>query len=363
MVKRRIGVIFGGRSAEHDVSLKSASSVIRALDRKKFSSVCLGITREGAWKEYKGVKDNSEGEIFDEALRRISDGRWEAEAESFSPCKIKERVDFVLPVLHGPYGEDGRIQGFLDTLGIPYGGCGVAASAAAMDKCLFKRLMEREGLPVCGYECMSAADAMDPARVDEAERRIGYPCFVKPANMGSSVGISKASGRAELEEALRLAADFDSRLVIEEYVPCRELEVAALGNGRPLLTDVGEILCGGRFYDYGTKYSEGREKTKLLLSAPLSPRIREEIKEMAARAYEAIGACGFARIDFFFSRDTGKIYLNEINTIPGFTENSMFPLLWQAAGLEYGKIIERIIELGYERSNAENNGKTGIRRG
>ena len=327
MCKKRIGVLFGGRSEEHEVSLISASSVIRALDSEKFVPIYIGITRNGKWKKYDGPAE------------KIQDGSWEETATDLEPGQLSEIVDFALPILHGPYGEDGCIQGFLETLGIPYGGCGVLASAVSMDKQLFKQL----------------------------------PCFVKPANMGSSVGINKACTEEELIKALKNACLYDDKIVAEEYIDGRELEIAAIGGEEPELTDIGEIIPSTEFYDYAAKYGGERhdigignrerqyaKSSQLIIPADIGEEIKMQITSMAEKAYKAVGGYGFCRIDFFLKAQTKEMYINEINTIPGFTGGSMFPLLWEHQGLNLRQIIERIVDLGYERDYIRNNRKTTI---
>jgi D-alanine-D-alanine ligase len=354
--KKRIGILFGGRSGEHAVSLLSAASVIRAMNREKYELIYIGITREGIWKRY---EPDTAGSI-EASAAAIEEGSWEAAAENFEIGDLKKTIDFALPILHGPYCEDGKLQGLLEMLDIPYGGCGVLASAVAMDKVTAKQLFARYGLPVCRDVVLSREEV--ETRIDAAvrsvEETLGYPCFAKPANMGSSVGISKAVDQDSLREALKLAAAYDKRILVEEAINCREVETGILGNRRPAAAAVGEILSGGEFYDYQAKYTDGA--STLSIPAQLPQDCYETIREMAVKAYQAIDGEGYARVDFFIEKETGKIYLNEINTIPGFTKYSMFPLLWQEAGLEYDKLLERIIELGYERYNDKNCREAGV---
>ena len=342
--KTRLGIIFGGRSGEHEVSLMSAASVIRAVNKEKYELVYIGITKAGQWKIFEGTADE------------IEDGSWEKTAKDFNPGNIKEVIDFALPIIHGPYCEDGKLQGFLETMDIPYGGCGVLASSVAMDKLLAKDVFARNGLPICKHVgVMKSEYEVDPeAAIEKVEAELGYPNFVKPANLGSSVGISKASDRDGLKKAMELAFTYDKRLIVEEFINARELETAILGNAKPEAAEVGEILPSADFYDYEAKYLSGGA-SKLCIPAQLDPEMRDKIREYAVKAYSAIDGEGFSRVDFFIDRDTGKLYLNEINTIPGFTSISMFPKLWEAAGVKYQDTIERIIELGYERYNAKNN--------
>lgn len=348
MYKKRIGIIFGGRSAEHDVSLKSAAAVIRNLNSDKFVPVYIGISKKGEWKRFDG----------DPAL--IERGEWERHARELNTEKLKDIIDFALPILHGPYGEDGKVQGFLETLDIPYGGCGVLASAVCMDKQMFKELLEQKGFPVCRSVCMTREEAADDGALERAAGRLGFPCFVKPANMGSSVGISKACDGGQLREALETAALYDRRIIIEEFVPCRELEAGVMGNLSPQVSEIGEIIPSADFYDYEAKYADGKITSGLRIPADISPSDAEEISRLAAEAYKATDCSGYARVDFFKDKNTGKIYINEINTIPGFTDKSMFPQLWQARGVDFPETIERIIEFGYERYYAENNRKAEL---
>lgn len=355
MRKKRIGIIFGGRSVEHRVSLLSAASVIRAIDKEKFDLFYIGITEEGRWMAVARGYVRDKGGYREITADIIENGTWQHACTEINPGELKEYIDFALPVMHGPYCEDGKIQGMLEMLDIPYGGCGVLASAIAMDKAVSKELFEKAGLPVCKYELVTRSEVASglEAVTRRVETRLGYPCFVKPANMGSSVGISKAKDRGQLRSAIKMALKYDKRVVIEEFIDCRELETAVLGNDSPEAAAVGEILPSAEFYDYNAKYCDGGA-SKLCIPAEIPTEITDQIREMAVKAYTAIDGEGFARVDFFIDKKTGKIYLNEINTIPGFTKYSMFPLLWEAAGVKYGDVIERIIELGYEKYDIEN---------
>lgn len=355
MGNKRIGIIFGGKSVEHKVSLLSAASVIRAIDKEKFDLFYIGITEEGKWMAVPQVFGRDISGDHDITAAIIENGTWERAGTEINPGELKEYIDFALPVIHGPYCEDGKLQGLLEMLDIPYGGCGVLASAIAMDKAVSKELFEKAGLPVCKYELVTRGEVASDldAVAERVGNSLGYPCFVKPANMGSSVGISKAKDREQLRSAIKMALKYDRRVVIEEYIACREMETAVLGNDSPEAAAVGEIIPSAEFYDYNAKYGDGTE-SKLCIPADISAETSERIREMALRAYKAIDGEGFARVDFFIDKKTGKIYLNEINTIPGFTKFSMFPLLWEAAGVKYGDVIERIIELGYEKYDIEN---------
>ena len=357
----RLGIIFGGRSEEHEISCMSAVSVMGAVDRSKYEIVMIGITKQGEWLLYDGPTEG------------ITNGQWQALAEealakhpekySFSVLgsggrSLKELVDFVLPIVHGTYCEDGTLQGLLEMADIPYGGCGVAASAVAMDKITAKDVFVRAGIPVCGYVATTKEEIDEnlEAVASDIEAKLGYPVYVKPANMGSSVGISKASDLASLKEGLLLAAQYDRRILAEEGVNCREIETAVLGNYRAQSSVPGEIVATEDFYDYDSKYIDDG-KPKMKIPADLPQEVADQIRAYAVRAFGAIDGAGFARCDFFLDKNNGNIYINEINTIPGFTQFSMFPLLWENTGLPYSETIERIIGLGYERYYAKNHRK------
>lgn len=356
----KIGIIFGGRSGEHEVSLMSATSVINAIDRNKFQVVMFGITLEGNWL------------LYDGPVEKIEDGSWRAYAEKAlaeNPEKygftvigaggksLKDIIDFALPVLHGPFGEDGTIQGLFEMADIPYGGCGVLGSSAAMDKALAKDVFSKENLPICRHMVIFKEAIEDNINevINKVEKELSYPMFVKPANMGSSVGISKVKDQEALRKALLEALRYDRRLVVEEGIDCRELETGILGNYSPKAAAVGEILPSEEFYDYHAKYFDGG-KSKICIPADIPEETAEEIRKIAVKAYSALDCSGFARVDFFIEKGTNRILLNEINTIPGFTKFSMFPLLWAEAGVSYPELIEYIIKLGIERYEIRHKG-------
>lgn len=359
MSKTRIGVIFGGKSGEHEVSLMSATSVIRAIDPEKFQVVMVGITKKGQWLLYEGP------------VEALIPGEWQAKAEEdlrrnpahFSLCilgqgpnTLADRIDFALPILHGPNGEDGTVQGLLELLDIPYGGCGVLGAATTMDKITAKKVFAHEGIRQAPYIDLNARDLEQGTEwvLARVAAELGYPVFVKPSNMGSSVGISKVSDPARLPEALQTAARYDDRLLIEKGIHCRELETSVLGNYDLTLGAVGEILPAAEYYDYNSKYFDAA--SKICIPAEITKEKKQELQDMAAKAYLALGCQGYARIDFLMDKDTLELYLNEINAIPGFTHASMFPLLCMDIGMTYPEIIERIVELGYERYHAKNKG-------
>jgi D-alanine-D-alanine ligase len=258
-------------------------------------------------------------------------------------------IDVILPILHGPFGEDGTVQGLLELAGVPYAGAGVAASALGMDKVLFKDICQAHGLPIVPYRSYKRkAWEQDPEGVAQAaEEALGYPCFVKPANLGSSVGISKAQTREELQVALHEAARYDRKLLVEQAIDAREIEVSVLGNDDPLVSVPGEVVPSNEFYDYAAKYLDGT--SELLIPAPLSAEQTAQVQALARQVYLAIDCAGMARVDMLLCRDTGTLYLNEVNTIPGFTPISMYPKLWQASGISYTELIDRLIQLGVER--------------
>ena len=347
--KIRIGIIFGGRSCEHEISILSAASVMDAIDRDRFEVVPIGITKQGKWHV---VQTDMSG------ITSLADERMNAIFNDACPITIADfdnMTDFAFPLLHGPYGEDGTIQGLFKILGKPFAGCGVAASAISMDKIFTKEMWMRAGLPVCRHkyttviECKKSIDD----EIKNIEDALSYPIFIKPANMGSSVGVAKVNDGKELRDAIIEALKYDDRIIAEENVSAREFEVALLGNGDAECSVVGEIINNSEYYDYDSKYKTG--ETELQIPAKLPEGLETEIANLAIKAYKVLDGEGFSRIDLFYSEDEGKVYLNEMNTIPGFTKFSMFPLLWGPKGYEYQELIERIIELGYERHNAENN--------
>lgn len=356
--KLRVGLIFGGRSGEHAVSLMSAEGVMSAIDRNKYEIVPIGITKEGRWLASgdpmkaltSGLATESNpalllAEPSQRGLMRLEDREQERALKAIRVSHL----DVVFPILHGPYGEDGTVQGLMELAGIPYVGAGVAASAVGMDKVLFKDVMRAHGLPVVpDLVILRKAWEKEPEKVvARIEDAIGYDCFVKPANLGSSVGISKAHDRAELRVALDEAARYDRKLVVEAAVDAREIEVSVLGNDEPVASVAGEIVPCNEFYDYAAKYLDG--ESDLLIPAPIAQETAELIRRLAVEAYQAIDCAGMARADFLLDRQTGEVYVNEVNTLPGFTPISMYPKLWEASGISYSELIDRLIELALER--------------
>jgi D-alanine-D-alanine ligase len=336
-----LGLMFGGRSAEHDVSVASARSLYRTLDRERYAITLIGITRDGGWvRRLDGVA------VEPVALTPDPAGPGLLVGEERRPVPL----DVVFTVLHGPFGEDGTVQGLFELAGIAYTGSGVAASAAAMDKELMKRLFTAAGLPQVDYLVLRELGD-ETAAVAEVEAALDYPMFVKPANLGSSVGITKAHDPGELVESLRLAFRYDRKVLVEAFADGREVECGVLGNERPEASVVGEVLPVNEFYDYESKYTEGM--MSFAIPAALPAEQAEEVRRLAVAAFQACDCAGFARCDFFADRDGGRVVVNEINTTPGLTDMSGFPKLWGASGVPYGALADRIIALALERQRAK----------
>jgi D-alanine-D-alanine ligase len=371
--KLRIGVIYGGRSSEHEVSLASAAAVMANLDRERYDPVPIRIERDGRWtiadrpptttvaaeviakaRQEAGRGSRAGREAFlvphagEETLLTVE--RASGESASRENAYVAGlSLDLIFPVLHGPYGEDGTVQGLLELGSIPYVGAGVLASAVAMDKAMMKVAFAGRGLPIVPHEVVlrNEWEASPQAVAAGLADRLGFPMFVKPANLGSSVGISKAKSIEELSAALAIAADFDRKIVVEAAVAAaREIECSVIGNDRPEASLPGEILPSREFYDYEAKYIE---ESTALVPAPLDAATTADVRRLAVEAFLAVDCSGFARVDFLLSRDDGRLYVNEINTIPGFTTISMFPKLWEATGLGYSAVLDRLIELALER--------------
>ena len=358
--KVRVGVIFGGRSGEHEVSLASAQSVMNAIDETKYEVVPIGITKEGRWiasgDPMKALTAGDAtasgpaallGDPSQRGLMRLQDTERAIEATRLT------ELDVVFPVLHGTYGEDGTVQGLLELAGLPYVGAGVIGSVLGLDKVAFKDVMRAHGMPIVDEVSLKRKewDADPEGVMDRVEAELGYPVFTKPANMGSSVGISKCHDRAGLADGLADAARFDRKLVVEAAVPAaREIEVSVLGNDDPIASVAGEVIPSREFYSYESKYlDEGDDASDLLIPAPISAEMAERVRDLAVRVYKAIDCAGMARADFLLSGETGELYVNEVNTIPGFTSISMYPKLWEASGVSYPELIDRLIELALER--------------
>jgi D-alanine-D-alanine ligase len=367
MQKLRVGVIYGGRSGEHEVSLASAAAVFKNLDPDRYDAVAIRIEKDGRWalpgrpptlpsaaEVIQAASDsaNRDGDSVQEAHMMAHPGgdtlltidRGNENAVSGLS------LDVVFPVLHGPYGEDGTVQGLLELANIPYVGAGVLASAVGMDKAVMKLVFVAKGLPICDYDVVMKRDWQRDERgvLQRVVNRLGFPVFVKPANLGSSVGISKAKHVAELRTAITLAAQFDRKVVVEAAVPqAREIEVAVLGNDEPEASVPGEIIPSREFYDYEAKYLDGASRD--IIPALLPGTLGEEVRTMAIAAFKAVDCAGMARVDFLLAGDSGTLYLNEVNTIPGFTTISMYAKMWAASGLAYPALVDRLIALAIER--------------
>lgn len=368
--KKRVAVIFGGQSSEHEVSRVSAESVLKNIDREKYDVEMIGITKDGRWLSYDGpvellgsgqwqplaeakAKGLLTGKINSQAAdsSMLTAGTSAREILKATGAEVEnKKIDVVFPVLHGCNGEDGTIQGLFELAEIPYVGCGVLGSAIGMDKGYAKIVFEKEGIPQGKYIVFTRRQISQNTDeiVNQVEELLTYPCFVKPSNAGSSVGVSKAHDRKELIAALDLAARYDRRVLVEEFMDGREAECAVLGNDNPIASVVGEIVPCNEFYDYEAKYNSG-DSSKVIIPAMLQDAVSQKIRDYAVRAFKALDLAGLARVDFFVNKDSGEVFINEVNTMPGFTKISMYPKLWEASGLSYGKLIEKLIELALER--------------
>lgn len=355
--KKRISVavVFGGMSGEHEVSLQSAASIIAALDKSKYEVLPVRVEKTGRWtvdaqmlaapKDAKSLK----GKAADRETRLLAPGTARG-ALLAGDAATAERVDVVFPIVHGTGGEDGALQGLMELAGLPYVGSGILGSAIGMDKIAQKKLLERDGFPVAPYVHFRASDWKKGANaiIAEIEKSLAYPCFVKPANLGSSVGVSKAHHRRELRAGIEDALTYDTKIVVEKAVlQCREIECAVLGNDKPRASVLGEIVPSNEFYDYAAKYVDG--KSTVIVPADLPKPLAEKIRAMALKAFRTLDTAGFARVDFFVERTTNEVYINEINTLPGFTSISMFPMLWSASGISYPDLLDELITLALQK--------------
>lgn len=366
--KLRVGVVFGGRSGEHEVSLMSARSVMEALDPGKYDVVAIGIAKDGHWLVGDAMTALTEG--IDEAATPATllpdpgaSALMQLDRQASEAASLSEvtRLDVIVPVLHGPYGEDGTVQGLLELAGLPYVGAGVVGSAVGMDKAIFKAVMVAAGIPVLPWRLLRAGEWQEKreALLAQIEESFRYPLFTKPANLGSSVGIRKCERGEALEAGIDEAFRYDRRVIVEQGIDGRELEVAVLGNEDPIASVVGEIRPRRQFYDYVAKYVS--DDSELLIPAPLEDDVAREVRSLALRAYQAIDCAGLGRVDLLMDRDSKLLYLNEINTIPGFTRISMYPKLWEASGIPYPELLDRLIELALERHREKQNLKTTYR--
>ncbi len=360
----RVALLFGGQSEEHDVSLRSALTVMGALDPAKYEVVPIGITRDGSWlsggdpmrqltaQSPLFALESGEQSATNQPPSGVAFGVSNEIAPAAGPAVLNGGVDVVFPVLHGPRGEDGTVQGLLELANLPYVGSGVLGSAVAMDKAMAKTVLQEAGIAQGPWELVTRAEwRRDPGAVAaRIEERLGYPCFTKPANLGSSVGITKVHGPEELAAALDTAAHLDRRIVVEKAIDARELEISVLGNDSPIASLPGEIVPCNEFYDYSAKYVD--DGSELIIPADVPGDVVHRIQALAIRAFAALDLAGLARVDFFLERDTGELYLNEVNTIPGFTSISMYPMLWEASGVPLADLVDRLIALAIERHSA-----------
>lgn len=369
MRKIRLGLLFGGRSAEHDVSLRSAQTVIDALDHDVFDIVPIGITRTGEWITggdpmqaltgaspmfHLGEGEDSSTESLDDEATQALVLKAGSTSSSGVPGELTGSVDVVFPALHGPMGEDGTVQGLLELAGVPYVGSGVLGSAVGMDKAISKTILDQVGLPQLPWRLVTRKEWQD--RPDDIRawigQDIGYPCFVKPANMGSSVGVSKVHDATELDAAMAEAARYDRRIVIEQGVNAREIELAVLGNEEPIASVAGEVRPKGEFYDYKAKYID--DTAELIIPADIDRTLLGYLQSAAVDAFKALDLAGMARVDFFVEHDTDRVFINEVNTLPGFTSISMYPMLWEASGVPISELVQRLVQLALARFGERN---------
>lgn len=364
--KLRVGVIFGGRSGEHEVSIRSAASVIDAIDRQKYDVVPIAISREGKWLSpaaaFQLLPANAQSLLpatiasgYQGAVAILGDPSHSGllSLEQSDGARTSQKLDVVFPVLHGPFGEDGTLQGLLEMANVPYVGCGVLASACGMDKVAMKLLFLQAGLPMCKYVWFLRTQwESDRAKIVQTiKRKLGMPCFVKPANLGSSVGVSRADDKKSLEQAVELAARYDRKIVVEEAVDAREIECAVIGNNEPKASLPGEYVIydkSAAFLDYTEKYTKTGH-VEFVVPAPISKSLSTKIQKMALQAFQSIDGAGLARVDFFLKRDSKQLLINELNTMPGLTEVSGYPKMWAASGLSYRRMLDVLVELALER--------------
>jgi D-alanine-D-alanine ligase len=372
--KLRIGIVFGGRSGEHEVSLASAKAIIENLDHNKYDVVPIGITKAGTWllginpeQLLEAGQDVSQNETPEQqaaptAVTLTSDPsvRRLIPLQGNRPLRDNGALDVIFPVLHGTYGEDGTLQGLLEMANVPYVGCGVLGSALGMDKEKTKMVFQAVGLPSAAYLVYrrNQWEQRPEEIMDAIEQRLGYPNFVKPVNLGSSVGISKAHNRTELQHAINQAAEYDHKIIVEQYIHCRELECAVLGNDDPCASVVGEVIASNEFYDYNAKYIDN--KSQIIIPAHISPETASTVRSQAIQAFLALDLSGLARVDFFLEKGTNQVYINEVNTMPGFTQISMYAKLWQASGLSYPELLDRLIQLALERHADRQRNRTSL---
>ena len=375
MEKLKIGIVFGGRSGEHEVSVRSAKTVIEQIDKDKYEVVPIAVTKEGKWlnpleslgllpSETQQLLMDKIGEFPRNSITFAGDTNYKGllKLETAQGEEKLEKLDVIFPVLHGTFGEDGTIQGLFEMADIPYVGCGVLASSCGMDKVFMKTLFRDANLPICKYVWFlrSEWENDDETTIKQIEAQLGYPCFVKPANLGSSVGVSCANDEISLREAIALAAEYDRKIIVEECLQMREIECSVMGNDEPRASLPGEYLirdASKKFLDYTEKYA-GTGNNEFIVPAPVSEELTKKIQQMALTAFKAIDGSGFARVDFFLRSDTGALLVNEINTIPGLTDASGFPKMWEGTGVEFSHVIDALVLLAIERHEDKSRNKT-----
>jgi len=361
--KLRVAILFGGKSAEHEISLISARNIVRAMDKKKYQILAIGIDTEGRWFIDEGARLLRSPQQSRVPFRRgghgaaVLPGVAQKSILRVGPGRALGAVDVVFPVLHGPFGEDGTIQGLLKLANLPFVGAGVLGSAVGMDKDVMKRLLRDANVPIAKFLVFERHEAAK-IRLTNVARVLGMPFFVKPANLGSSVGITKVSDRRQFGAAIKAAFRYDNKILIEENIPGREIECSVLGNENPIASLPGEIITRHDFYSYDAKYLD-EKGARLVIPAELPKRTLKEVQAIAVRSFKVLGCEGMARVDFFL-RDGREVYVNEINTIPGFTQISMYPKLWEASGMPYDKLIDRLIQLALERFRREKALRTSV---
>lgn len=367
----RVGLVYGGRSGEHQVSLQTAMAVLKAFDYDRYELIPFYITPKGQWRsgpllsappsavaelqfapisssEPRSRDAQEQGASFGNALLPVLQGMSERVLLEGSPANDDKPIDVMLPLLHGTFGEDGTIQGLFEMAGLPYVGAGVLASSVGMDKVAMKTMFAQAGLPQVGYRHFIRYQwKTDREQCLQNVEELGYPCFVKPANLGSSVGVSKARNREELVAAVEEALRYDRKVIVEEFVDAREIEVSVLGNDDPRASVPGEIRSSNEFYDYKAKYIDG--KSVMVIPADIPPEVAESVRRMAVHAFRSIDGSGLCRADFFLRRSDGALFINEVNTLPGFTPYSMYPLMWKESGVSYRELLDTLIQLAIER--------------
>ncbi len=357
MTKTRVAIIFGGRSGEHDVSIRSAKTVVEQIDKEKYEVTPIAIGRDGKW-----LSPNASFKLFPQTTQDFLTQKFSD--EPFNLLDNRSNFDVIFPVLHGTFGEDGTIQGLFEMANIPYIGCGVLASSCGMDKVVMKALFADAGLPMCKFvwflrnEWEKASDAV----LEQVSSKLGFPCFIKPANLGSSVGVTMATDIETLRKGIDTAAEFDRKIIVEEGLDMREIECAILGNDEPNASLPGEYLIHDEskaFLDYTEKYT-GTGNNDFIVPAPISDELTKKIKEMATQAFKAIDGSGLARVDFFLRKDNGMLLVNEINTLPGLTDASGYPKMWAGTGLNFSQVVDTLIMLAFERHQDKSRNKTSF---